>query len=230
MSLSENRCIADKEYFFVISLFIYCPYSKVLLYCTAFSWFSYWHASTGTCTTLCTPTTTLTPRATLNTDTPRRREWVCLSTEWAQVCSITHTVYLETLYTHSSIESNAKHCHCSLEFIPSYFWLPFVYDYTVSIISLNARENVLWSTYCHAHCLPSLQLSLNSTTVVSPATQTQIQIPKVYKDFLDIFSKAKAAGLLHYLIAVMPAPLISYQEFGHLRVKFAPCHCISERP
>lgn len=117
---------------------------------------------------------------------------------------------------------------------PSHLWLPTLskkpivlgkfrlwqYDHFISWTSVEIFQ---WSADCHTGLCP-LQLSLNSTTIESPKIFTKIQIPVVYKETADVFSKAKA---WHH-IAVTAATLTFCQALAHLGVKYTPCNYMAE--
>lgn len=50
--------------------------------------------------------------------------------------------------------------------------------------------------YCRKHCLFPEKQCLGLTSIESPKTSVQINIPTEYQDFKDVFSKYKASGLL----------------------------------
>lgn len=65
--------------------------------------------------------------------------------------------------------------------------------------SQNSKEVTKWSEYCPQCCLNLPQVQVSNTTVESPESYVQIKIPEEYKDFRDVFSKAKATSLpLHW--------------------------------
>ena len=62
-------------------------------------------------------------------------------------------------------------------------------------ISWSHKEILSWSSYCFENCLQVPTICANSTSVESPAVNTQINIPPEYADLAEVFDKVNAMKL-----------------------------------
>lgn len=85
------------------------------------------------------------------------------------------------------------------------------------LTSWSILEILKWSDYCLHNCVKGPQLTVSSTSIESPKTHVQENIPDVYSDFLKCLAR-----LPYILITLMIVPSISSWALHHPGVEFNP--------
>lgn len=62
----------------------------------------------------------------------------------------------------------------------------------------STRRDERWSSHCTQNCLHTRPLMLASTSIKSPDSKSQVNIPPEYAEYQEVFSKTKAGRLPPY--------------------------------